>query len=119
MKITSEIFVGALILIILGIFLSHSYLLMPGTMHNILGIGLIIGFLVFIGLVWKEQSSDERDLIHIQKSGRISFFVGTTILVTGIIFQSVKHDIDPWLLYALFGMVLSKIASRIFHKFNN
>ena len=119
MKITGEITVGALILIILVTFLSHSYLLMPSTAHNLLMLGLIIVFLLFVGLVWQEQSSDERDLIHIQKSGRLSFFIGATILVVGIIFQSVKHDIDPWLLYSLFGMVLTKIISRVFHKFKN
>ena len=119
MKITGEIIVGALILIILAIFLNHSYLLMPSTAHNLLMVGLIMVFLVFVGLVWREQSSDERDLIHIQKSGRLSFFIGAAILVIGIIFQSATHDIDPWLLYSLFGMVLTKIISRVFHKFRN
>ena len=82
-------------------------------------LGLIVTFLVFIGIVWKEHAKDERELQHIHKSGRIAFFIGTTILVIGIIVQAGGHNIDPWLLFALAGMIITKLASRIYHNFKN
>jgi len=119
MKITAEILIGLVVLGILGIFLNPTHLLMPDSINVLLILGLILGFLAFIGLVWREQSSDEREAVHIQKAGRFSFFIGAIILVTGIVFQALRHEIDPWLLYALSGMVLSKLASRFFHNLRN
>lgn len=114
-----EIIIGTIVLAILGIFLNPTNLLMPDSVNVMLILGLILGFLGFIGLFWREQPSDERDTVHMQKSGRVSFFVGATILVMGIVIQALNHDIDPWLLYALSGMVLTKLISRAFHSFRN
>ncbi len=119
MKMGIEIVIGIIVLGILGIFLNPTHLLMPDSVNMMLILGLILGFLGFIGLVWREQASDERDEVHIQKSGRVSFFVGMSVLVIGIVVQALKHDIDPWLLYALSAMVLTKLISRSFHNFRN
>lgn len=114
-----EIIIGIIILAILGIFLNPTRLLMPDSVNMMLILALILGFLGFIGLVWREQANDEREAVHMQKAGRISFFVGATILVVGIVIQALHHDVDPWLLYALSGMVLTKLISRAFHSFRN
>src|SRR5690606_31922250 len=108
-----ELLIGIVILGILVVLLNPTHLLMPDSINTMLVLGFIIMFLVFIGLVWREQASDERDTLHIHKSGRWSFFTGTTILVIGIVVQATNHDVDPWLLYALSGMVLAKLISRI------
>lgn len=114
-----EIAIGVVVLGILGVFLNPTHLLMPDSVNMMLILGLILGFLGFIGLVWREHASDERDAVHMQKAGRISFFMGATILVVGIVIQALNHKIDPWLLYALSGMVLTKLISRVFHRFQN
>lgn len=119
MKIGIEIIIGIIVLGILGIFLNPTHLLMPDSVNMMLILGLILGFLGFIGLFWREHASDERDTVHMQKAGRLSFFVGATILVVGIVIQALHHEIDPWLLYALSGMVLTKLISRAFHSFRN
>jgi len=119
MKITAEVIMSIIVLGILGIFLNPTHLLMPDSVNMALILGLILGFLAFISLVWRENASDERDELHMQKAGRFSFFIGAAILVTGIVFQALKHEIDPWLLYALSGMVLTKLASRLFHNLRN
>jgi uncharacterized membrane protein YgdD (TMEM256/DUF423 family) len=89
---------------------------MPDSVNMMLILGLILGFLGFIGLVWREQASDEREVVHIGKAGRWSFFSGAAVLVVGIVVQAMQHNIDPWLLYALSIMVLAKLISRTFHK---
>lgn len=119
MKTTAEVIVSLIILVVLGVFLTPNHLLMPNTINAMLLLSLVIAFLVFIGFIWRERSEDERDLVHIYKSGRISFFVGSSILVLGIIVQALQHDIDIWLLLGLFAMVLTKIISRTFHHFQN
>ncbi|MFZ1721877.1 MAG: hypothetical protein WAU07_05225 [Microgenomates group bacterium] len=115
MKISIEVIIGIVLLGILGIFLNPTHLLMPDSINMMLILGLILGFLAFIGLVWREHASDEREVMHIGKAGRLSFFSGTSILVIGIVIQAMQHEIDPWLLYALSVMVLAKLVSRIFH----
>jgi low temperature requirement protein LtrA len=115
----TEILVGILVLGILGFFLNPTHVLMPDSLNMMLVLVLLLGFLGFVGLFWREHASDERESIHMQKAGRLSFFVGATILVIGIVVQAVQHDIDPWLLYALAGMVLTKLLSRIFHSLRN
>lgn len=114
-----EIIIGIIVLGILGIFLNPTHLLMPDSVNMMLILGLILGFLGFIGLFWREHASDERDMVHMQKAGRLSFFSGATVLVVGIVIQAMQHEIDPWLLYALSVMVLAKLISRTFHNFRN
>lgn len=114
-----ESIISLLILGILILFLNPTHLLMPDSVNAMLILSLIILFLVFTGLIWKEKPGDEREAIHIQKAGRASFLVGSAILVTGIISQAQKHNIDPWLIYTLSAMVLTKTITRIYNKLKN
>lgn len=86
-------------------------------MQKMLVVVLIASFLVMLGTVWNETAHDEREQSHKQFAGRVSFLVGTSILFLGILVQGFHHNVDPWLIYALSGMVLSKIASRIYSQF--
>lgn len=115
MKISIDIIIGLILIGILAVFLNPTHLLMPDSVNMMLILALILGFLSFIGLVWREQASDEREAAHIGKAGRLSFFSGAAVLVAGIVIQAMQHNIDPWLLYALSVMVLAKLISRAFH----
>ncbi|MBP6979870.1 hypothetical protein KBB41_02395 [Candidatus Curtissbacteria bacterium] len=119
MKNISEIIVGLAVVIILVVFLNPTKLLMPVSVNLMLILCLVLVFLAFVGLIWKEKSVDERDGLHIQKSGRLSFLVGSTVLVIGVVVQSYRHEIDPWLIYGLTAMILTKLVARIFHNFKN
>jgi len=119
MKNSLEVIIAILILSILWTFLNPMDLFMPDSTNTMLTLALIITFLVFVALIWREKASDERDLLHIQKSSRISYFIGTTILVIGVVIQATRHQIDPWLLYSLSAIVITKVISRIFHRYRN
>lgn len=111
-------FVTSLILIvILAAFLAPTHLLMPMDFDKMLVVLLIILFLSFSAVIWKENSLDERENLHRLNAGRLSFLVGSGLLVVAIILQSLKHHIDPWLIYILIAMVLTKVASRIYSNF--
>lgn len=109
-----EVVMSIILILLLILFLNPTNLLMPETFVMMLEIGIVIAFLLFSGFIWKEKALDERDNYHRMHAGRISFFTGTTILIIGIVLQGLKHEIDPWLIYSLIGMVLAKIVSRIY-----
>ncbi len=106
-----------LILGIVILFLNPGNLTMPDTMVSMLIVALIVSFLTFAAYLLREKSSDEREVVHILKAGRISYLVGVGTLILGIILQALKHEIDSWLVIALCAMVFSKLISRIYSHF--
>ena len=104
-------------IVILGIailFLNPGHLSMPDTMNSMMIIILIIAFLAFAGVILKEKSTDEREQLHALSAGRTSYLVGVEILIGAIVIQALSHNIDPWLVFALCGMVFTKLISRIY-----
>lgn len=110
--ITSIVIVGIAV-----VFLNPSHLTMPESVNSMLAVAIIISFLAFSGFVLKEKSKDERESMHIMLAGRFSYLVGIGVLILGIVTQAFKHEIDPWLVLALCGMILSKFISRIYSSF--
>lgn len=109
-----EVVVTLALVSILIAFLYIEPLIMPMTVEMIVIVGIVILFLILIALIWKEKAQDERESQHRSQAGRISFFVGSSILVIGVISQIRTHEIDPWLIYTLVGMVLAKVMSRMY-----
>lgn len=76
-----------------------------------LAFGLVI-FGVFASFILREKSIDEREDQHKALAGRNAFLVGSGILMLGIVIQGYFHVVDPWLVIALMGMVITKIITR-------
>lgn len=108
---------AATILGIAVLFLNPGHLTMPENMLSMLIVAFIVSFLTFAAYIFKENSLDERETVHILKAGRVSYLVGVGTLIVGIILQAIKHEIDPWLVIALCAMVFSKLVSRIYSHF--
>lgn len=120
MKIDIAETISAVVLIVVLFLVTNSEaLLMPKTSDMMLLLALIVSFLAFSATIWKERAADERENLHRLNAGRISFLVGSLILVLGILSQAAGHNIDPWLVYALIAMVGSKLLSRIFSEWRN
>ena len=66
----------------------------------------VIAFGVF---VWREKPRDERESLYGLMAGRISYFIGGSVIVVAIIVQSIQHDLDRWLAAALGAMVITKL----------
>lgn len=107
-----ELVLSVILLLILSMLMNPTHILMPMSVSMVLVVALIIGFLSFVGLVWQEVAHDEREALHMSRAGRWSFLAGGSIVVIGIAWQTLHHDIDPWLLYALSAMVLIKLIAR-------
>lgn len=112
--IKSEVLIATILIAILVAFLQPFGLSMPDSSVSMLIVALIIAFLLFASVVWKEETKDERESLHKLQAGQISFIVGAGILIVGIIVQSLQHNIDVWLIITLVGMILTKVFSRLY-----
>jgi hypothetical protein len=77
---------------------------------------LILSFISFSAFLWREKPADERESLHALLAGRIAYLIGVGILIAGIIVQSTKHNIDPWLIITLCAMVVTKMILIIYSK---
>ncbi len=109
-----EVIVAFLLIALLILFLSPIDLLMPMTTGSMSILLIAVLFLIFSALVFREKSRDERENILRMNAGRISFLTGSVIAIVGILYQSISHNIDPWLVYTVIGMILAKTAARLY-----
>ena len=105
----NEMFIAGVFIVLVLLFLNPFDLLMPPPILSMLNLFLIAVFAVFAAIIWKEKPRDEREGFHRMLAGRFAFLVGIGVLVLGIMMQSLSHEVDPWLVYALVGMILAKI----------
>ena len=109
-----EIFAAIALMLITASFFVFPFLHMPMQFTSFFVIALILIFVGFAALVWKEKPADEREAYIQNKLGRISFLVGICTLIFSISFQAIKGEVDPWLIFVLCAMLLSKILGRFF-----
>lgn len=115
----SEFVIAVILMIFLVLVVNPFQFWIPDTLHMMLIIGFAIMSFVFAGIIFKEKSKDERELVHRNTAGRLGYLVGVVTLVFSIIVQSLKHSLDPWLVFALSMMILAKIISRIYSQSKN
>lgn len=89
------------------------HLQMPENMHMATLAGVVVLAGIFAAFVLAEGGGDERDETHRAFAGRIAFFLGSFMLIIGIIVQTFAHALDAWLVYTLVAMVAGKVAARI------
>jgi peptidoglycan/LPS O-acetylase OafA/YrhL len=103
-------FLVALVLVVSAVLLVNPFeLWMPDMMYMTVLAVVVAAFGVIAAFMVKERAGDERDESHRSFAGRAAFLVGSGILV---IAQTFSHTLDPWLVAALAGMVLAKVAVR-------
>lgn len=107
----------ALVLAVLLVFLVNPLdLFMPSMMQMLVVTLAGLLFLLFAGFVWREQAEDEREELHRFLAARFAYLVGTGILMLAVLVQSFAHMLDPWLIAALIGMLIAKVAGRMYAK---
>jgi len=106
-----ETTLAIILIVLLVLFLNPFHFLMPPRYLSMLIIFLIAVFGIFSAVIWKEHARDEREQLHRMLAGRYAFLTGSSILVVGIIVQSLQHTIDSWLIFALVGMILVKLIA--------
>lgn len=69
-------------------------------------LGLIAAFLV---LLWREHPDDERESQNQALASRWAYIVGSLVLITALVFQSLNHTLDPVIPTALLAMIATKV----------
>lgn len=108
--------VSLLVIIFLGLLINPFDLLMPPPTYMIATIGLAISFIIFAVFIWREQVHDEREELQRHIASRFAYLAGCTSLVIAIIFQTLNHSLDNWLVVTLGVMILAKIIGGLYSK---
>ncbi len=113
-ELLGEVIISLLLIGLLVFFINPLDLLMPQTLHPLMVPFLVVLFIIFTGLLWKETPGDEREQFHKFIASRFVYFSVTTALIAGIIVQSFKGEIDPWLIIAVCIALIAKIFGLIY-----
>ena len=109
-----EFFVATALVVILILILNPMHFWMPDMAHvTVLGLLLVI-FVAYAAFALREEIVDERDALHRMFAGRAAFITGTTILTLGVFFGALEGEVDKWLVFTLVGMIIAKLATRLY-----
>jgi len=112
-KITKEIIITIILIVITILLLNPFHFWMPDMIVICMLVSVLVLFGIFASFVLREKSFDEREDQHRTFAGRNAFLTGSGILIIGIVVQGYTHLVDPWLVIALVGMIVAKIITRI------
>ena len=87
---------------------------MPTMAHMAALAVAVVAFGVFSVFVLRERAIDEREEQQRMFAGRAAFLLGGGVLLLGIIAESLRDALDPWLVGALLAMILGKVAARLY-----
>ena len=106
--------VSVVLIVLLLLFLNPFELWMPPVLLMMMVLGLVLVFALFASFIWRENSRDEREGLHKMMADRFAFLAGTASLVIGIVVQSLRHELDVWLVFTLGIMILAKIIGLMY-----
>lgn len=113
-KFLGELILSVALIGLLLFFLNPLLVFLPQPMHPFMVPLLVILFIIFAGLLWKERPSDEREQLHTFISSRFAYFAGVAIITIAIVIQHAQGAIDPWLIIAICVMLLAKILGLLY-----
>ncbi|MBI5613382.1 hypothetical protein HY947_00490 [Candidatus Gottesmanbacteria bacterium] len=109
-----EIIISLALVGLLVFFVNPVDILMPQPLHPFMVPFLVVLFIFFTGLLWKESPGDEREQLHKLIASRFAYFASIAILIFGVILQSFKGEVDPFLILGICIALLAKIIGRIY-----
>ena len=109
-----EIIISFALIGLLIFFINPFDLLMPHALHPFMVPFLVVLFIIFAGFLWKETPGDERVQFHKFMASRFAYFAVIATLIIGVIFQSFKGGVDPFLIIGICIALLAKIIGLIY-----
>lgn len=79
----------------------------------------LTGILALVGLFVFEEKGDERIELHKKVASRFGYIAGLLTASIGLVFQSISHTIDPWLLGVVIVMITAKLVGRLYSTWKN
>lgn len=114
----SELLISGVLITLLILLLNPFNFWMPTAVHMMMIVAFALFFILFASFIWKEKVQDERESLHRYIAARFAYLSGVTILVIGVIVQSLEHTLDIWLIATLTVMILAKIIGFIYGEKN-
>ncbi|MEK7111090.1 MAG: hypothetical protein AAB856_00695 [Patescibacteria group bacterium] len=109
-----ELIISSALIGLLVFFINPLDLLMPQSLHPFMVPFLVVLFIIFAGLLWKETPGDERDQMHKFIASRFAYFAVIATLIIGVVFQGFKGEVDPFLIIGICIALLAKILGLIY-----
>jgi hypothetical protein len=113
-KFAGEIIISLALVGLLVFFVNPLDLLMPHVLHPFMVLFLAVLFIIFAGFLWKETPGDEREQLHKFIASRFAYFAVIATLIVGVVFQSFKEEVDPFLIIGICIALLAKILGLIY-----
>lgn len=79
--------------------------------------GVVFGAIAAVSLlasVWEKPKPDERDRLIVWRSSHIAFLSVATVLAGVLLYQTINHELDPWLLVTIGVLVIGKLVGRLY-----
>ena len=118
-KNLGELVVSVVFLVLLAVKLDPFGWTMPDPAQMLVLALVIATFAVYAGVLFRERPEDEREAVHIHRASRVGYLAGVALLVAAITAKSLSQESEPWLFVVLAGMILSKLAARIWMRNRN
>lgn len=109
-----EIVISLALIGLLVFFINPLNLLMPQPLHPLMVPFLLVLFIIFVGLLWKEKPGDEREQLHKFIASRFAYFTVIATLIAGVVYQSFKGAVDPFLIIGICIALLAKVLGLIY-----
>jgi len=110
-----EIAVAALLATLVAALTYAQQAWMPAMTILVTLLAVVASFATFAVFVWKERGGDERENFIRNIGSRTAFLATGTILVAGIVIETlIHHTPSPWLGLALVVMVSAKIIGHAY-----
>ena len=113
-NLSTQILAAGATLVLALLVLNPFHFWMPTMLAMVLLAALFVVFGVFAVFVMRERAVDEREEQHRSFAGRVAFLTGAMLLMLGILVEDLQHNLDPWLVVVLAGMIIAKLSARVY-----
>jgi len=110
----AEIGISVILVLLLFVLLEPFGFYMPSQFVMTFITFFVVIFGIFVIFIWRENTSDERDVFHRMLASRAAFLTGSVFLVLGIVIGTINHDLNEWLVVTLVAMIIAKIVGRFY-----
>lgn len=108
------------VVVLLGLLTDPFMVLMSQMQLYVVLVLLTTLLIVWVGLILREESSDEREVSNRAFAARWGYVSGIVILTFGLLYEGLYlHEINWWILFALIAKILSKFIARIYIESTN
>lgn len=108
-----ELLVSIAIIIVLIVLLDPFSFFVPRKIFVLVSLELAVNFGLFASFIAREQATDRHPSFRGMLSEKLGYLAGGILLVFGITIQTVRGDLDRWLVLVLGSMVLVKMLALV------